>query len=45
MRERHWDIIREKVNSNFVVDDKLTLKEIYDLNLGKIADDVEEVAE
>ena len=45
MRDRHWDIIREKVNSNFVVDDKLTLREIYDLNLGKIADDVEEVAE
>jgi dynein heavy chain len=45
MRERHWDTIREKVNSNFVVDDKLILREIYDLNLGKIADDIEEVTD
>ena len=28
-----------------VVDDKLVLREIYDLNLGKIADDVEEVTD
>ena len=45
MRERHWDTIREKSNASFVVDDKLVLREIYDLNLGKIADDVEEVTD
>jgi dynein heavy chain len=45
MRERHWDLIREKVQSNFVIDENLKLKDIYDLELGKINDDVEEVCD
>jgi len=35
MRERHWDSIREKVKVNFVVDSKLTLRDVYNLNLNK----------
>jgi dynein heavy chain len=45
MRERHWDLIREKVQSNFVIDENLKLKDIYDLELGKINDDVEEICD
>ena len=45
MRERHWDMIREKVNSNFVIDANLKLKDIYDLELGKIGEDVEEICD
>lgn len=45
MRDRHWDMIREKSKSDFVIDDKLILKNIYDLNLGAIADDVEEITD
>ena len=45
MRDRHWDLIREKVSSNFVIDENLKLKDIYDLELGKIGDDVEEVCD
>ena len=45
MRERHWDMIREKVNSNFKIDANLRLVDIYDLELGKIAEDVEEITD
>lgn len=45
MRERHWDMIRAKVNNNFVIDENLKLSHIYDLELGKIADDVEEITD
>jgi dynein heavy chain len=43
MRERHWDMIRAKVQNNFVIDENLKLKDVYDLELGKISDDVEEI--
>lgn len=33
MRERHWNAIRDKVKSKFVVDDKLLLQDVYSLNL------------
>jgi dynein heavy chain len=45
MRDRHWDMIRQKAKSDFVINDKLVLKMIYDLNLGAIADDVEEITD
>jgi len=35
MRERHWDDLKKKINADFVIDDKLILKDIYELNLGK----------
>lgn len=45
MRDRHWDMIRAKVESNFVIDDKLYLRDIYDLNLNKFKEDVEEITD
>ena len=45
MRDRHWQTIRDKVNVQFVIDSNLKLKNIWDLELGKIAEDVEEVAD
>ena len=45
MRVRHWDLIRDMVKSNFVLDDNTKLKDIYDLELGKIGDDIEEVCD
>jgi dynein heavy chain len=35
MRDRHWDDLKKKINADFVIDDKLILKDIYELNLGK----------
>jgi len=45
MRDRHWDMIREKVGSNFTIDNNLYLKDIYDLNLNKYKEDVEEITD
>ena len=45
MRERHWDSIRQKVGVNFVIDEKLRLSDIYNLDLGKYAEDVEEITD
>lgn len=45
MRERHWDKLRAKVQSNFVVDDKLLLRDIYNLNIVKYKEDVEETTD
>jgi len=45
MRERHWDMIRKKVSSNFVIDANLRLSDVYALELGKISDDVEEITD
>lgn len=45
MRERHWDMVREKVKANFVIDANLKLEDIYNLNLGKYAEDVEEITD
>jgi len=43
MRDRHWDDLKSKVGQQFTIDDNLLLKDIYDLNLGKYAEDVEEI--
>jgi len=45
MRVRHWDAVREKCKSDFQIDDKLKLNDIYKLNLGKIQEDIEEITE
>jgi dynein heavy chain len=45
MRDRHWASIKELVKSDFKIDDSLVLKAIYDLNLGKFSDDVEEITD
>lgn len=45
MRDRHWNAIKAKVKSNFVVDNKLLLSDIYNLNLGDYKEDVEEITD
>ena len=45
MRERHWDDLKSKIKADFTIDDKLILKDIYTLNLGKYAEDVEEITD
>lgn len=45
MRDRHWDAIREKCKTEFTIDDNLLLKFIWDLQLTKIAEDVEEITD
>jgi len=45
MRDRHWKAIKEKVQREFEINDSLLLKDIYDLQLGNIADDVEEITD
>ncbi len=45
MRDRHWNAIKTKVKSNFVVDSKLLLSDIYNLNLGDYKEDVEEITD
>jgi dynein heavy chain len=42
MRDRHWDIIRKMVGQDFKVDESLMLRDIYDMNLGGFAEEVEE---
>jgi dynein heavy chain len=45
MRERHWDSIRAKVQVDFKVDAKLMLRDVYNLNLNKYQEDVEEITD
>jgi dynein heavy chain len=45
MRERHWNSLKDKIGVNFEINDKLLLKFIYDLDLGKYQEDVEEIAD
>jgi dynein heavy chain len=45
MRSRHWDMIKEKVGVQFVIDDNLLLENIYQLELHKYQEDVEEITD
>jgi dynein heavy chain len=45
MRPRHWDSLKAKVGVEFEINDKLTLQFIFDLNLGKYQEDVEEITD
>lgn len=35
MRDRHWKMIKDKVQKDFEIDDNLFLKDVYNLNLNK----------
>ena len=45
MRDRHWDSLKKKINADFTIDDNLQLRDIYELNLGKYQEDVEEICD
>lgn len=45
MRERHWEALKKTIKQDFNVDDKLTLKDVFDLNLGKFAEEVAEITD
>jgi hypothetical protein len=45
MRPRHWDMIKKKCGVQFTIDENLLLQFIFDLNLGKIQEDVEEITD
>jgi len=45
MRPRHWDMVKEKVGVQFTIDENLLLRDIYNLNLGKYQEDVEEITD
>lgn len=45
MRERHWESLKNKIGVQFEINDKLLLQFIYDLDLGKYQEDVEEIAD
>ena len=45
MRERHWNQIRKLVGKDFTVDANLKLKDVYELELTKYAEDVEEITD
>ena len=45
MRDRHWNAIKQKVGKDFSVDDKLTLADVFNLNLNKHQEDVEEITD
>lgn len=35
MRDRHWKMIKDKVQKDFEIDDNLFLKDVFNLNLNK----------
>lgn len=45
MRERHWDMVRKKVGVQFEDPNKLIVKDIWNLNLNKYQEDVEEICD
>ena len=45
MRDRHWDSIKKRLGAEFTIDDKLLLRDIYELNIGKYQEDVEEITD
>lgn len=45
MRDRHWSSLMNKIDKQFVINDKLLLNFIWDLDLGKFQEDVEEIAD
>jgi dynein heavy chain, axonemal len=45
MRPRHWKMIKDKVQKDFEVNDKLLLKDVYNLNINKYKDDVQEITD
>jgi hypothetical protein len=45
MRPRHWDALKKKVQKDFSVDEKLIIRDVYNLNLNKYVEDVEEITD
>jgi len=45
MRERHWNMVRKKVGVEFDNPDNLIVKNIWDLNLNKFQEDIEEICD
>jgi dynein heavy chain len=45
MRDRHWDLLKEAVGKQFKLDDTLKLQFIYDLNLPRYGEQVEEITD
>jgi dynein heavy chain len=45
MRDRHWDMIKAKLGVQFTIDENLLLRDIYNLNIGKYQEDVEEITD
>lgn len=45
MRERHWTALKKEIKHEFDVDDKLTLKDVYNLNLNQQSEAVEEITD
>jgi dynein heavy chain len=42
MRERHWDIIRKVVGTDFKVDETLMLRDVFEMGLANFPEEVEE---
>lgn len=45
MRERHWTSLKKEIKQEFDVDDKLTLKDVYALDLNQQSEAVEEITD
>lgn len=45
MRDRHWQMVKDKLNNQFAVDDSLTLGYIANLDVTRYADDIEEITD
>ena len=45
MRDRHWQQLKDAVKQDFEVDDKLTLRDVFNLNLTKYVEVVEEITD
>jgi len=45
MRDRHWSDLKNKVGKQFTIDENLLLRDIYNLELGKFQEDVEEITD
>ena len=45
MRERHWDSLKKEVQLEFNVDEKLTLRDVFNLNLNKHSEAVEDITD
>jgi dynein heavy chain len=45
MRDRHWTSLKAKVQKDFTVNDQLLLRDVYNLNLNKYQEDVEEITD
>lgn len=45
MRDRHWNALKAKVQKDFTVNEELLLRDVYNLNLNKYQEDVEEITD